>query len=1202
MSEKIRKEGNNKLETEKLPLFTKNGEDLIEALRTEPDSIQREIITEEIKTLIDNRYESHLKTKNPTPEELLDARIEIDEHAEQLVNILAEDKEGGDVAKKLEGLHRIFHVKNDGLFKKEQKIKAKMEKTNQQHNKEKNHIPEIAVVETSVTGAGSEATLIPVIENAEIEKKRRKSFAETKEVAVDAELIKKEEVREEVKPVPVISHVPKVKKTANSFNAMGLAFPDPTEATPSPITKIKKEAQKKSAALSKETLKEEKIKDFDIKNFADLTSFLTAELPKTETTVSDLEGDSLFNKTITVLEDSYREAKKAGKEKIEELKQHILKLSEPLVDLLASADIRETSKTNFIQDITKEFDKLTKVIDKKLIQFNKPVNKTEVKKEIALIQSFDDTKNFLISELATVEIDSADVNNIFADIQKTFKTKFNEAEGKGDEDFRSFANEMLDIEAKLEQDFKDEKDPGKLKLLQKIKGEFVRLFKAVDDITGGRKPEQSGAQIDKNESRDTQQKESNSMSKLRKLVTETIPNVDEDKTVLKNIFIEIRSNLADQFNALEKNNSRKYREQVVEKINSLKENLAGLNLTGIKGEFSTKIIDDLEAFSNALRNNEVVDSKNTPVSVNTTSSLEQQEEKKELEGLTPIAQTPEVLPVDATLETKPAAFTTPEHTPSPAEDPIPQAEMEPEEVPEETPGRSIEDMIDMKIPTKVSETIKKDRQFNSWLEKMFDMQYEGEAQTLQGWYETYKEQKVLIDKVREIFATEKASNEIFKEFKTKTDKVHASKRRIEAFEFAMLTESGGVEKVQKIIETEKKLNEKVAIAKNIEAQKKNLVESSNSTAIKLPSEEIYNLLHGEKDDSKKIEDLERFLIDMELNYTHYRGPLADSKNDKGFVNMFSLYNQHRNNSSEHKHTKIGVLGRIFGKLKQAFRFSEPDYDDKKTFVGKIQSLHNAGLLETTNTNKDTARGNMDNLKKFISLVKQRVAKGETIQKAVTEINEPEAKAVFEKVFPPFIQSISDNDRMQTKARSAATQQKRYAQLDEASKHAASNVETTKKELFEAILGESEDRIEFDAMLKKELTDYTLTTINNELLSMAQKKTLNSKDLAALAQKFEEVDEEDAEATLYKRVSMHLAKLEITQIASKKDISLAPESINSYERKFESDDIEDAVKVNLADVIIGKLKKQLIEEEHSKVEQIAIKSFIKYFEDKKAQFK
>lgn len=1166
---------------------------LIEELRKETDSIQRVAQSSFIKNRITTYFDPFLKRKDLTLEEIKDKREDMAKHAKILLQVILEVGEQNtskmnpeqsenlsDMTAKLESIQELITSYDEKLANKATRIEKRLargpeEPKIQEGPKKKVVTPRPAKPEP--TTDVKEENPAPVIDTGKsqdqdvniplmITKEMNQALADLGYSKAARNSMKPEEaheiiteqkmfIKETMKAEEGTQEVPEpVQTEENTKVDMGLVFPDGKVTPPTETSKNK--AKQTAPKVEKEKTREE----FVINNLADLTSLI--ENP-TSIEITDENYEEIFDQTVSILENASREAKGAGnKEVIESLKITVKTLWDKTVENVKPGIIKNAATREFLQDLCAEFAKLEKALFTELKKIKKEEASKPAAPEVAKVETFEGLIHFLDVDLENLEITAENSITIFNDIKKVLNTKFKFVKEFGKAEMEGFKNEMFELEENFNAKFENETDKTKLNLIKKIQGHIHRVFEEIDVVLGITKKEEIKLPpVDTQQQTPTKETTENQPGKIKSLgginnfITKVLPTLSDDKHELDKKSKEITGVLQRQYELLDENDKEGLLKARAT-TNKMVIGLGEMSLTGEKDKFGDTLLEALAQFSLALDRK----SKNEKPKT---------EEKADKEN----------------------------PTPAPAPEPQPEK------------NRSIDDIIDYgdeNPPKEIPEAIKKDKGFNSWIERVFNRGYSESRKTPENWYTTYTEQKPKIAQIEAIYKDSKIGDKVFKNFATKSEKESAYRKKVETLEYLLLTDPKGEEKVEAIIASYENTKAQTEKIKSFEEQKKKLEAGYNSKQYKLPQELVLRAVHGEGYELKNLEDMEVFLVDMQKNYNHYKSALKGEDQDSvKLANMYGLYTKTSDEGRVEgiRGTKswfTGWIKRGFAKMRNAYTDpSTHDYDSKKEFKAKIQALRDAGIFTLHETNATQAQDNIFRLSAFTKHIKERVAAEKiSVEQVLSEEEDMPEKALFTKVFPQYLKAVSENDRTQSSAKDAGVKETLFKSVNENIQDAKTEEEHMWNETMQKATGEDLERNEFEMMVKQELAGETMDSIVKTLKG----KSLDIKTLAKLQEEFATINKDEADELTYRRVLLELNQAEVSFMAKTKEVSIAENSMKKYEAIFQDGELALEKKTEYADAILKLLKEKLEKQKLNFSERLELKKFIRYFEIQKATFK
>ncbi len=886
---------------------------------------------------------------------------------------------------------------------------------------------------------------------------------------------------------------------------------------------------------------------FTATNFDELADFLTVKLPQRKAKIEGKEGSDMFDRSVEILEQTSKNAKGAGGEVLLNQIKSVNDLQANLLEQLKPGSLKNRNAKALMQNIYTELSKLrdalireSKKIAKPEKVKTKPVVDPETTKEetVTTMKNFREMRIFFEAEFSSLNIKTEDSEHILRDVTGILEEQFELVQKEGEQQLRDFGDAVLRLNDQLMHLEKQETDHGKIELIKSI---YQKITLTLNRIDKELKIETNiPAEVPLPGKKEMVQSEITNIDNIARFVRKELNTLPEDQIKIKSQ--EITQTLVKEFEKLTIDSIPRIKILEGKTMEILRA------LEGNESKFAGEIADALQHFFSAI--------------------LRKLPGAKQAEVVAP---TVEATPIVDKIE-----------TPTPIVAPV------------ESRKRSIESMIDstdLDSLNSVPDSIKKDVEFNSWIERMADKEYEGSAKKLEDWYDIFTEQKVKMDTIKNILEDSSVSEKLFKNFSTKEDKEFAKKRQIEEFEFALLTDPEEERKIDEIIKTYTLTRGIKGQIGHLEASAKSLLNTA-ATSGKHSAEVVFDIIHGPQAEVKKIDDLANFLTDMSLNYKHYSGSIKNDETRDGMSNMFALYKKTRSNPEEHV-GQLKPIKKLWAKFRNMFDTSIADHDDSMTFRGKILALRNAGLVETARVSKDAAADNMFRLKNFISNLQNEVRNGKKVQEAAAESTDEKGKELFQKMYPQYIESVADNSRMQDQVKDSHIRNTTIGTMNEEAAELKKVLEVNENELVGVIGGDN--WAEFEAMVNQEMAGGKLERLGQKL----GQPNIDRKTLDSLTSEFEKVDRDHVDSLTYKKVALQLSQAEVRAVANTKDTAAISRSVQHYENIFSDNTVTNQEKIKYIDAALSLLKEKRVSQ--TRIEQLSTDRIITYFENKKVIF-
>ncbi|MES2985905.1 MAG: hypothetical protein V4686_02130 [Patescibacteria group bacterium] len=897
-----------------------------------------------------------------------------------------------------------------------------------------------------------------------------------------------------------------------------------------------------------EVAHQEEAEQFTATNFDELADFLTVKLPQRKAKIEDKEGSDMFDRSVEILEQTSKNAKEAGGEVLLNQIKSVNDLQANLLEQLKPGSLKNRNAKALMQNIYTELSKLRDALIRESKKIAKPekaktkpaVDPDTTKEETAAtMKNFREMRIFFEAEFSSLNIKTEDSEHILRDVTGILEEQFELVQKEGEQQLRDFGDAVLRLNDQLMHLEKQETDHGKIGLIKNIYQKITLTLNRIDKELEAKTSKPAEALLP--EKKEGVQSEITNIDNIARFVRKELNTLPEDQIKIKSQ--QITKTLVKEFEKLTIDSIPRIKILEGKTMEILRA------LEGSESKFAGEIADALQHFLSAI--------------------LRKLPGAKQAEVVAP---TVEATPIVDKIE-----------TPTPIVAPV------------ESRKRSIESMIDstdLDSLNSVPDSIKKDVEFNSWIERMADKEYEGSAKKLEAWYDIFTEQKVKIDTIKNILEDSSVSEKLFKNFSTKEDKEFAKKRQVEEFEFALLTDPEEERKIDEIIKTYTLTRGIKGQIGHLEASAKSLLNTA-ATSGKHSAEVVFDIIHGPQAEVKKIDDLADFLTDMSLNYEHYSGSIKNDETRDGMSNMFALYNKTRKNPEDHI-GKLKPRQKFWAKFRDFFAPKGiADYDDSMTFRGKILALRNAGLVETARVSKDTAADNMFRLKNFISNLQNEVRNGKKVQEAAAESTDEKGKELFQKIYSQYIESVADNSRMQEKVKHSNIRNTTIGTMNEEATELKKVLEVNENELVGVIGGD--DWAEFEAMVNQEMAGGKLELLGQKL----GQPNIDRKTLDSLTSEFEKVDRDHVDSLTYKKVALQLSQAEVRAVANTKDTAAISRSVQHYENIFSDNTVTNQEKIKYIDAALSLLKEKRVSQ--TRIEQLSTDRIITYFENKKVIF-
>jgi hypothetical protein len=503
----------------------------------------------------------------------------------------------------------------------------------------------------------------------------------------------------------------------------------------------------------------------------------------------------------------------------------------------------------------------------------------------------------------------------------------------------------------------------------------------------------------------------------------------------------------------------------------------------------------------------------------------------------------------------------------------------------------------------ISPEIRDDAGFNSWIERIAKKNHEknaGYIYTIETWFGEYKKQQEKIQVISDLLRAEAVSLSLFKDFKNPEQIILAKQKMLEKLEWDLIVNTQAAEKkISNILEVKQRVEQNEAHVAKLEKEKTEIVRSLQNKEVKISGELVFNILHGQNAELVKIHDFERFLIDMAQNYEFYHGPLKEKEDMGDMRRMFVLHDKTRKGTYDGNHIKkIGLWGRLTGKLARYRKTGTENYDDLKAFETTIRALEAAEVIPTHTSNKDLAKHNMDNLILLVKKAEDAIANHIPLEDFLHSQGGTEKdRESFLALYNTYIKNKGRNSSMQKLARESDQQGTVVSSINTHLEQAQQRNEELRQEAFETIRG---DAGEFDEFAEDVKNEFILDEMNSIIQTLREnKKGDNIEKLNLIAKKLESIQTtglSDDITLTHRRASLELSQAYIRIVSKKPEGVLAPNNMAYYKKIFESSE-QEIPKAKKKEYVVAILQtlKDVLPKKTKTLEKLEIERFIKHFE-------